>query len=155
MSRHSLLKTFIHYVISGGLATAVHFCVLILLIEYQLTTPIQASMLGAACGFLINYHMQFHWTFNVSGSHRGFFIRYLLVSLLMFSLNAGIFWLATTPELFKLLQSIPYPHQPPLPQPKNIAYWYAQIIATGIVFLCNFVSNRYYTFKSHKQTITV
>ena len=152
MSTHSFFKTFIRYTISGGLATAVHFCVLIFLIEYQLTTPLQASMMGAGCGFLVNYHIQFHWTFKVSGPHKRFFIRYLIVSAIMFGLNAGIFWLATRPELFVLLQSIPYPKQIPIPQPKNIAYWYAQVIATGIVFLCNFLINRYYTFKPIKQT---
>ena len=56
MSTHNLVNTFIRYTISGGLATGVHFCVLIFLIEYQLTTPLQASMIGAGCGFLVNYH---------------------------------------------------------------------------------------------------
>ena len=152
MSTHNLFNTFVRYTISGGLATAVHFCVLIFLIEYQLTTPLQASMMGAGCGFLVNYHIQFHWTFKVSGPHRRFFTRYLIVSAIMFGLNAGIFWVATSPELFALLQSIPYPKQIPIPQPKNIAYWYAQVIATGITFLCNFLINRYYTFKPIKQT---
>jgi len=155
MGTHGFFKTFIRYAISGGLATAVHFCVLILLIEYQLTSPVQASMIGAGCGFLINYHIQFHWTFKVIGPHRRFFIRYLIVSSIMFGLNAGIFWLATGTELFTLLQNIPFPKQLPITQPKNIAYWYAQIIATGIVFLCNFLVNRYYTFKPIKQTIPV
>lgn len=153
MSSHGFFSTFIRYAISGGLATAVHFCLLILLIEYQLTTPLQASMIGAACGFLVNYHIQFHWTFKVNGPHKWYFIRYLIVSASMFGLNAGIFWLATTPELFIYLQGIPFPKQPYLAQPQNIAYWYAQVIATGIVFLCNFLINRYYTFKPSKQKL--
>jgi len=144
-----LLHTFLRYLVSGGLATGVHFSVLIALIEYQLTTPVQATMIGAACGFLVNYHIQFHWTFKVSGSHRRFFTRYLLISALMFGLNAQIFWLATLPDPLVLLDSLPYPSQ--IPQPKNIAYWYAQIIATGIVFFCNFLTNRYFTFSPIKQ----
>ncbi len=144
-----LLHTFLRYLVSGGLATGVHFSVLIALIEYQLTTPVQATMIGAACGFLVNYHIQFHWTFKVSGSHRRFFTRYLLISALMFGLNAQIFWLATMPDPLVLLASLPYPSQ--IPQPKNIAYWYAQIIATGIVFFCNFLINHHFTFKSIKQ----
>ncbi len=149
MNRNNFFYTFFRYFISGGLATAVHFCVLLALIEYQLTTPLHASMIGAACGFLVNYHIQFHWTFKVSGPHSRFFIRYLIVSASMFGLNAAIFWLATTPELFALLKNLPYPTL--IPQPKNIAYLYAQVIATGIVFLCNFLVNRYYTFRPIKQ----
>jgi len=144
-----LLHTFLRYLVSGGLATGVHFSALIALIEYQLTTPVQATMIGAACGFLVNYHIQFHWTFKVSGSHRRFFTRYLLISALMFGLNAQIFWLATLPDPLVLLDSLPYPSQ--IPQPKNIAYWYAQIIATGIVFFCNFLTNHYFTFSPIKQ----
>ncbi len=144
-----LLHTFLRYLVSGGLATAVHFSVLILLIEYQLTTPVQATMIGAVCGFLVNYHIQFHWTFKASGPHKLFFSRYLLISALMFALNAQIFWFATTPEPLALLSDLPYPRH--IPQPKNIAYWYAQIIATGIVFLCNFLANRFFTFKPIKQ----
>ncbi len=150
MNRNNFFYTFIRYFISGGMATAVHFAVLISLIEYQLTTPLHASMIGAACGFLTNYHIQFHWTFQVKGPHSHFFMRYLFISAIMFCLNAGIFWLATTPELFALLQGVPYPKQ--VPQPKNIAYWYAQVIATGIAFLGNFLINRYYTFKPIQQT---
>ncbi|NYT47149.1 MAG: GtrA family protein [Candidatus Methanofishera endochildressiae] len=153
MSTHGFFKTFIRYTISGGLATSVQFIVLILLIEYQLTTPLQASMIGAGCGFLVNYNIQFHWTFKVNGPHKVFFTRYLIVSATMFGLNAAIFWLSTIPEILALLQSIPYPEQIPLAKPKNIAYWYAQIIASAVVFLCNFLANRYYTFKPGKQSI--
>ncbi|MDT8426739.1 MAG: GtrA family protein [Methyloprofundus sp.] len=144
-----LLHTFLRYLVSGGLATGVHFAVLIALLEYQLTPPVQATMLGAAGGFLVNYHIQFHWTFKVSGPHKRFFTRYLLISALMFGLNVQIFWLATTPEPLLLLGSVPYPSQ--IPQPQNIAYWYAQIIATGVVFLCNFLANRYFTFSPINQ----
>jgi len=153
MSTHSFFRTFIRYTISGGLATSVQFIVLILLIEYQLTTPLQASMIGAGCGFIVNYNIQFHWTFKVNGPHKRFFIRYFIVSATMFGLNAAIFWLSTIPEILALLQSIPYPEQIPIAQRKNLAYWYAQIIASTFVFLGNFLVNRYYTFKHTEQTL--
>ncbi len=155
MSPHSFFYTFVRYTISGGFATLVQFIVLVLLIEYQLTTPLQASMIGAGCGFLVNYNIQFHWTFKVNGPHKYFFTRYLIVSATMFGLNAVIFWLSTIPEILALLQSIPYPEQIPITQPKNLAYWYAQLIASTIVFLGNFLTNRYYTFRQSDQTLPV
>jgi len=150
MATNNLFYTFLRYSVSGGLATAVHFVTLIALLEYQLSTPLQASMIGAGIGLLINYFMQFHWTFKANGSHKRFFTRYLLISALMFALNAQVFWLASTPDMLILLNSLPYPRQ--IPQPKNIAYWYAQVIATGIVFLCNFLIHHYFTFKPARQT---
>jgi len=146
MRYRSLLLTFLRYLISGGLATAVHFTVFILLIDNQLTSPLHASMLGAGAGLLINYQIQFHWTFKATGPHTLIFTRYLVISSIMFGLNAGIFWLVTRPEGLILLNSIPFPTQ--VKQPQNIAYWYAQMIATGVVFLCNFLINHHYTFKT-------
>jgi len=151
MQHRGLLLTFLRYLVSGGLATAIHFTVLIVLIDYQLTSPLHASMLGAGVGLLINYQIQFHWTFKATGSHTLIFTRYLVISSIMFGLNAGIFWLATTPECLILLNSIPFPAS--LTQPKNMAYWYAQIIATGVVFVCNFLINHHYTFKTTPPNI--
>ncbi len=151
MSHSSLLLTFFRYFISGGLATAVHFTVLIVLIDTQLSSPLQATMFGAGAGFLVNYQIQFHWTFKAAGSHKLIFTRYLVISSIMFGLNTAIFWLATTPECLIILKNIPFPEQ--LTPPKNIAYWYAQIIATGVVFLCNFLINHHYTFKTTQPEV--
>jgi len=145
MQRLPLLFTFLRYFISGGLATIVHFAVLMSLLEYHLVSPVQATMIGALCGFLVNYPMQMRWTFKAQGSHKRFFSRYLLVTLIMFGLNAGIFWLATQPLSLDFLLSLPFPSQ--IEQPHHLGYWYAQIIATGVVFFCNFIINHYFTFK--------
>ncbi len=151
MKQHGLLFTFFRYLISGGLATAVHFTVLIVLIDTQLSSPLHATMFGAGAGFLVNYQIQFHWTFKATGSHKLIFTRYLVISSIMFGLNTGIFWLATMPECLIVLKSIPFPTQ--LTQPENIVYWYAQIIATGVVFLCNFLINHHYTFKTVQSEV--
>jgi len=144
------LFTFIRYFISGGLATAVHFTVLIILLEDHWVSPVQATMLGALCGFLVNYPMQMAWTFKAKGSHKRFFTRYFLVTLIMFALNAGIFWLATQPLSLNFLLNLPFPSQ--IEQPHHLGYWYAQIIATGVVFFCNFLVNHYFTFKPIQST---
>jgi putative flippase GtrA len=139
-----MLLTFFRYLISGGLATSVHFSVLIGLLEYHLVSPVQATMLGAFCGFLVNYPMQYAWTFKAKGPHKRFFARYLIVTLLMFALNAGIFWLASLPKNLDILLQLPFPSY--IEQPHHLGYWYAQIIATGIVFFCNFLINHFFTF---------
>lgn len=144
-----MLFTFLRYLISGGLATAVHFAVLISLLEYHLVSPVHATMLGAFCGFLVNYPMQVAWTFKAKGSHKRFFTRYFIVTLLMFALNAGIFWLASLPKSLDLLLQLPFPSY--IGQPHHLGYWYAQIIATGIVFFCNFLINHFFTFARKKD----
>jgi putative flippase GtrA len=144
-----MLFTFLRYLISGGLATAVHFAILISLLEYHLVSPVHATMIGAFCGFLVNYPMQVAWTFKAKGSHKRFFTRYFIVTLFMFALNAGIFWLASLPKSLDLLLQLPFPCY--IEQPHHLGYWYAQIIATGIVFFCNFLINHFFTFVSKKD----
>jgi len=149
MPKNHLLFTFLRYLISGGLATAVHFAVLISLLEYHLVSPVHATMIGAFCGFLINYPMQVAWTFKAKGSHKRFFTRYFIVTILMFGLNAGIFWLASLPPSLEFLLALPFPSF--IEQPHHLGYWYAQIIATGIVFFCNFLINHFFTFAPAKN----
>lgn len=144
-----MLFTFFRYLISGGLATAVHFAVLISLLEYHLVSPVHATMIGAFCGFLVNYPMQVAWTFKAKGSHKRFFTRYFIVTLFMFALNAGIFCLASLPKSLGLLLQLPFPSY--IEQPHHLGYWYAQIIATGIVFFCNFLINHFFTFVGKKD----
>jgi len=143
----SALFLFIRAVISGGIATAVHFIVLMLCLDYRLVSPLDATMIGWGCGFLVNYPLQRYWTFNAQGSHSRLFGRYVLVSGFMFTLNAALFWCFSLEPVLHFFNTLPFPNQLISP-PKNLAYLYAQILTTGLTFLCNFILNRYYTFKT-------
>ena len=125
--------TFIRYYISGGTAFLVHMGLLILQMEYSPIKIDPTLATTAAFGFacVVNYIIQYHWTFKVTGSHKRFFSRYILVTLMTMCLNASIFWY--------------------LYEKMFVPYIISQIIATGFVFITNFIINYFFTFKKRTK----
>jgi putative flippase GtrA len=120
------MRVFVRYFTSGFIATISHFAVLVLLIEYLFTNPMVASVVGFIVAIFVNYHFQYHWTFGCSAPFTHTFVRYLMVTLFMLFLNAGLF-------------SILY-------YSYTIHYIIAQALVTSVVFLCNYLINKHYTF---------
>ncbi len=120
------LRQFAKYFLSGCLALAVHLAVLALLVELFATPAVIATAAGFAVGLVVNYAIQHAWVFGVAGAHERYFVRYVLITIVTFVLNIGLFWVG---------------HH-------VIGLWYpvAQIVATGIVFILNFGINKLYTF---------
>ncbi len=129
MSVINFTFTFIRYFISGGTAFLVHMGLLILHMEYNpiKINPTLATTIAFGCACIVNYMIQYHWTFKVTGSHKRFFSRYILVTIVTMCLNAGIFWY--------------------LYEKMYVPYIISQTIATGFVFITNFIINYFFTFK--------
>lgn len=125
------MQTFIRYVISGGLAAAVHFLILIVLVEKTSVDPTLATSLGFCAAIFVNYTMQYHWTFRSAGSHKSIFTRYVVITFMMLGVNTLIFWL-----LYDVW---------------GLMYLFAQAIATGMVMFMNFAINKNYTFVSQDE----
>lgn len=121
---HSVFR----YLISGGTGALVHFAILTGLVEYYHMNDTVATSIGFVIGSVVNYTLQYHWTFSADGPHHVMFTRYAGVTLITMSINAGIFWLFT--------------HQ------FGIYYLYSQIIATGLMVFVNFHINKHFTFAS-------
>jgi putative flippase GtrA len=120
-------RQFIRYFISGSTALVVHLGVLALLVELFATNETMASGAGFVVAVMVNYTIQHTWVFEAEGRHKEHLPRYVVVTLLTFALNLGLFWVAV-----------------------NVAQvWYpvAQVFTTGVVFILNFVINRQFTFK--------
>lgn len=103
-----------------------HLLVLTALVEWIAIDPVVASGGGFFVAVLTNYTLQHCWVFKADGHHKTYFLRYAGVTLLTFALNLFLFW-----WLFAVLR-----------------VWYpvSQVIATGIIFIINFIINRNYTF---------
>ncbi len=84
---HALLFRF---VLSGGLATAVHWSLMALLIRFHLSAEV-ATALGALAGAIANYLLQQHFTFRVRLGHARALPRYVLVMVLGWLANLGLF----------------------------------------------------------------
>jgi len=115
---------------AGTLAVAVHYAVLILLVEGKAFNATLASSSGFAVGVVVNYILQYHWTFRDTGSHAKRFPIFAGVAVVMLGLNAAIFWT--------------------LHERTGMDYRVAQAVAIGLVFLLNFVINSRYTFASDR-----
>jgi len=110
----------------GAIGTAAQYLVLVLLVEGLAVNPVLASTLGFGLGAIVNYLLNYHYTFRSDKSHleaAGKFFSVALVGALTNSLlmYLGTDWL-------------------------GLNYLLAQVLATGVVLIQNFLLNRYWTF---------
>ena len=82
----------------GLTAAAVHYWVVIALVELLHIAPLQANVGGFVAAFWVSYFGHRHWTFSdavashTGGTHSSF-LRFLLVALLGFGMNQLLFYL--------------------------------------------------------------
>ena len=119
---------FARYGAAGAAAALVHLLVLTMLVELFEVEKTISSIIGFCIAIPVNYALQHKLVFGQIGNHGVFFLRYILVTLTAFVLNAVLFYSAVNYL--------------------NINYFIAQIIVTSIVMFVNFMVNRRYTFVS-------
>lgn len=91
---------FFWYTVAGGIATAVHYAVLLVLVEVFARAPSPSAVLGALCGAVVSYLFNRYLTFpGARVRHQLAIPKFLLVSLMGALVNgalvwAGIHWLA-------------------------------------------------------------
>ena len=120
------MQKFWRYCLVGGVAAGLHFLVLILLVELTDMAPIIATSIGFVLGVILNYVLQYYWTFSANGPHGPKLFKFTCIALFALAINGGVFWLANS------VAGIPY-----LP---------SQVIATGLVVGINFQLNRHLVF---------
>jgi len=123
---------FLRYVISGGTAMAVHFAVLIVLVELVGTDATLASATGFCTASLVNYTLQYYWTFKAQGAHRVTFFRYVGVTSMTLVINTVLFWFLNVHV--------------------GMGYLGAQAISISVVVGINFYINQRFTFSHTTET---
>jgi len=121
-----VIAQFVKYAIAGAGGTAVQYAILFALVELAAAPPVFASTVGAVAGALVNYVLNYHYTFQSRRPHREAATRYLTVSVVGIVLNAAVLALAMT---------LPGMH-----------YFVAQLLATATVLIAAFLANRTWTF---------
>ena len=91
MNLHDTERQFIRYVFSGFIAVAVHFAVLMVLVESGQLPKTLASIVGFLCAVPVNYLIQYHLVFRSTGRHAEAFGRYVTVTLVTLVVN-GVFF---------------------------------------------------------------
>ncbi len=121
-----MIASFVRYALVGAVGTAAHYLVLLVLVERIGLAPTLATTFGFATGAVVNYFLNFRFTFRSSRSHQVALPRFLVVAAGGMLLNSGI--MAFGVDVLRLHYMIP------------------QVCATGTVVLCTFWVNRIWTF---------
>ena len=122
----NLRRQFTRFLLVGGLATACHYLILVVLVQTGLTQPLTASNTGFALSAVLNYLLNRRFTFASQRPHREAAPRFALVAATGLAINAGLFWLV-----------------------HNLGgqnYLLAQVAATIGTICWNFALNRIWTF---------
>lgn len=126
MSKFTLFSQIFRFGIVGLLAAAIHFSIVVLLVQTINVEPLLANVFGFAIAFQASYWGHRLWTFHESVAlHRIALPKLLLVQVLMFLANETLFY------IFLSLQ-LPYP--------------IALIIVLGVLPIFTFMASKLWVF---------
>ena len=128
-----MLLKFLFFGLVGIAGTLAHYSILYGLVEFYKVNAVVASCWGALAGLLVNYSLNFKFTFKSNQQHKQTLPKFGAIAL------CGMGWNFL---LMKLLT----PH---------IYYLYAQVITTIIVLVWNFLLNYFWTFSVEKRTNSI
>jgi len=87
----TLVKLVLRFLVSGGIATAVHWAALWGLILLQVDAVLASSM-GAFLGAIVNYFLQYFFTFKTKRQHKQALLAYAPAVLVGWLLNLVLFY---------------------------------------------------------------
>lgn len=120
---------FFRYSGAGALGTGAHYGLLVVLVELCGLNAAVAAVGGALTGALVNYCLNYRYTFRSAAGHRLAGIRFALVAFAGAALNGLIVAVLVS---------------------RGLNYLLAQLVATGVVLALGFFGNRHWTFASGK-----
>jgi len=116
----------------GAIATIIQYVIFIVLIELFFVEAVMASAFGYGISSILNYLLNYHFTFSSNAKHRVAALKFTIVVIVGLSLNSIIMYILV--NFF------------------SCHYLFAQIITTGLVLIFNFVVHKYWTYRT-KQGI--
>ncbi len=122
----TIIRQFISFCALGAVGTLAQYIVLVLGIALG-KGPIISSVLGFTVGAVVNYALSYYCIFRSNSSHPHTVTKFFTIALFGLMLNTLVLSYAIN-EL-------------------NLHYLAAQILATGIVVMWNFIGNRWWTFR--------
>jgi putative flippase GtrA len=117
---------FLRYAAAGALGTGLHYAVLVGLVQFVRVDAVLASTAGAVVGALVNYALNYRYTFGSDRAHRQALPRFALVAVAGIAVNALV---------MAAILAFAGPH-----------YLVAQVIATATVLAAGYLANRAWTF---------
>lgn len=136
MFSRTTFKQFIFFTAIGGIGTAGQYVTLVVLAESRILTPVPASIAGFTVGAIINYFLNYRFTFNSNKSHKEAMTKFFVVAIFGAIINTALMYIG----IGILQQYVGSSTQ-------HFYYLLPQIVATGIVLLWNFAANKLWTFR--------
>ena len=122
----ALLRQFVRFAGVGCMSAIGHYGLLILLVQVAHADAVLASAAGALLGAVINYFLNYHFTFQSSKKHHESIAKFIVVAAVGLGLNTLFMWI-----MVNLL---------------GLHYLLSQVATTGLVLIWSFVGNRFWTF---------
>lgn len=119
------LSRFVRFAVVGGVATAIQYALLILLVRGFGMAPTPASSIGFVLSAVVNYLLNYRFTFQSNRPHGPAAAKFGLLAGAGLLINAAIMHLMVA---------------------AGVHYLLAQVCATGVVLFWNFVGNSIWTF---------
>ena len=121
-------KQYVMFAGVGAIGTAGHYLVLILLVELLAVAPVLATTLAYVVGALINYYLNYHYTFSSDKPHMQSMVKFFTIAAIGMLFNGLIMDLG-----IRYLE---------------VNYLISQVMATLVVLQWNFFANKFWTFSS-------
>lgn len=122
-----LANRFLRFALVGGGATLLQYGLLIVLIELQLMAKVAASAVSFALSAAANYWLNYRFTFASKQRHAQTLPKFIITAAIGLAVNTLSFGL--------LLLVVPH-------------YLIAQLTATAITLVCNFLLHKHWIYRS-------
>ena len=119
------LSRFVRFAVVGGIATAIQYAILILLVRGFGMAPTPASSIGFVLSAVVNYLLNYRFTFQSNRPHAPAAAKFALLAGAGLLINAAIMHLMVA---------------------AGVHYLLAQVCATAVVLFWNFIGNTLWTF---------
>jgi putative flippase GtrA len=120
-----MLDRFARFSTAGAVGTALHYSILLVLVETVRVSPVVATGCGAVVGASVNYALNYRLTFQSTVKHSSALPRFALIAIAGTALNTAVVYVLVL---------------------YGIHYLLSQAAATMLVLVLGFFANQFWTF---------